>query len=140
MMIRRTRRTRSTGNTVPGENERGSVTLENIIIWPAVLIFLFGFFQAALWLHARDVAHGAATAAYYQARTLNGTAEDGQAAGAQAIERANGTINGAAISVSRTPETVTVTVSGSTSLILPGWPGSSITETVTGPVERYVAP
>ena len=140
MMSLHTHQKRASRNTVPGENERGSATLENIIIWPAVLIFLFGFFQFALWLHARDVAHGAATAAYYEARVLNGTAEAGQAAGAQAIENANGTINGASISVSRTPETVTVTVSGGTSLIVPGWPGSSVSETVTGPVERYVAP
>ncbi|PPG77497.1 TadE protein [Rathayibacter rathayi] len=140
MLRLRARLFRSSRSTTPGENERGSATLENIIIWPAVMIFLFGVFQVSLWLHARDVAHGAATAAYYEARTLNGTAEAAQTAGSNAVATAEGAINGANISVSRTPETVSVTVSGVTSLIIPGWPGSFVSETVTGPVERYVAP
>ena len=140
MLTLRARLFRSSRSTAPGQNERGSATLENIIIWPAVMIFLFGIFQFSLWLHARDVAHGAATVAYYEARTLNGTAEAAQTAGSNAVADANGTINGANISVSRTPETVSATVSGSTALIIPGWPGSFVSETVTGPVERYIAP
>lgn len=140
MLTLRARLFRSSRSTAPGQNECGSATLENIIIWPAVMIFLFGIFQFSLWLHARDVAHGAATVAYYEARTLNGTASAAQTAGSNAVADANGTINGADISVSRTPETVTVTVSGSTAMIIPGWPGSFVSETVTGPVERYIAP
>lgn len=140
MFAVRARFTRSSRSTVPGRDERGSATLENIIIWPAVMIFLFGIFQTSLWLHARDVAHGAATVAYYEARTLNGSAEAAQTAGSNAVAASNGTINSANVSVSRTPETVSVTVSGGTALIVPGWPGSFVSETVTGPVERYVAP
>jgi hypothetical protein len=104
------------GHTLPAA-ERGSVTLENIIIWPVVMVFMFGFFQFALWLHARDLAHGAATSAYYEARLYDGTIADAQAVG-----------------------NAVLTVSGTTALIVPGWPGSGVTETVTGPVERYVAP
>jgi Flp pilus assembly protein TadG len=120
--------------------ERGSVTLENIIIWPVVMVFMFGFFQFALWLHARDLAHGAATSAYYEARLYDGTIADAQAVGRGVLEASGGTIEGANVAVTRTVTTVTVTVTGSIALIVPGWPGSNVSETVTGPVERYVAP
>jgi Flp pilus assembly protein TadG len=127
------------GHTLPAA-ERGSVTLENIIIWPVVMVFMFGFFQFALWLHARDLAHGAATSAYYEARLYDGTIADAQAVGNAVLSASGGTIEGATVAVTRTVDTVTVTVSGTTALIVPGWPGSGVTETVTGPVERYVAP
>ncbi len=140
MLIIRNRRLRRPRATTLGSDERGSVTLENVIVWPVVMIVLFGIFQVSLWLHARDVAHGAATAAYYAARTLDGTTAAAESAGSNAVAASNGSINGASIAVSRAPETVTVTVSGSTALIVPGWPGSAVSETVTGPVERYVAP
>ena len=120
--------------------ERGSVTLENIIIWPVVMVFMFGFFQFALWLHARDLAHGAATSAYYEARLYDGTIPDAQAVGRAVIEASGGTIEGANVVVTKNVTTVTVTVTGNTALIVPGWPGSGVSETVTGPVERFVAP
>jgi hypothetical protein len=120
--------------------ERGSVTLENIIIWPVVMVFMFGFFQFALWLHARDLAHGAATSAYYEARLYDGTIADAQAVGHGVIEASSGTIEGANVAVTRNVTTVTVTVTGNIALIVPGWPGSDVSETVTGPVERYVVP
>jgi len=133
-------RSHLTHGRVPGTRERGSVTLENIIIYPAVMIFIFGFFQFALWLHAKDLAHGAATAAYYESRVLNGTAAQGQAAGQNLIDGAGGTINGSTVTVTRTATTVVATVTGSTTMMIPGWPGSSLSETVTGPIERFVAP
>jgi len=133
-------RSHLTHGCVPGKRERGSVTLENIIIYPAVMIFIFGFFQFALWLHAKDVAHGAATAAYYESRVLNGTAAQGQAAGQNLIDGAGGTISGSTVTVTRTATTVVATVTGSTTMMIPGWPGSSLSETVTGPIERFVAP
>jgi hypothetical protein len=140
MMRLRNRLTRPAAGTPAGGDERGSVTLENIIIWPAVMIFMFGFFQFALWLHARDLAHGAATAAYYEARLYDGTVEDGQAVGYEAIAAGNGTIEAPQVTVLRSATTVEVTVTGTTSLVIEGWPGSTISETVTGPTERYVAP
>ncbi|WP_448812100.1 TadE family protein [Agromyces bauzanensis] len=125
---------------VPRDGERGSATLENVIIFPVVILFIFGVFQAAIWLHARDVAHGAATAAYHAARTLDGSAGAGHTAGMAAITAANGTVESPNVTVSRTAETVVVTVTGSVSMTVPGFPGSTVSETVTGPVERYVAP
>jgi Flp pilus assembly protein TadG len=116
------------------------MTLEAIIIWPVILTLVFGIFQTSFWLHARNVAHGAATTAYYEARTVNGTAANAQAAATDAITASGGAIDSPAITVNRTPVTVTVTVTGRTSLIIPGWPGSALSETVTGPVERYIAP
>lgn len=123
-----------------GRDERGSTTLENVIIWPSVIIFIFGMVQFGLWLHARDVAHGAATAAYYEARLLNSTDEAGRMAGTTAVDASNGTITGPVVTVTRTATTVTATVTGGTSMVIPGWPGSAISETVTGPIERYVGP
>jgi Flp pilus assembly protein TadG len=119
--------------------ERGSATLESVIIYPVLLLFLFGVFQASLWLHARDLAHGAATAAYHAARTLDGSSGAGRAAGMAALDTGNGSIESPNVTVTRTPETVIVTVTGSISMTIPGFPGSNVRETVTGPVERYVA-
>lgn len=118
--------------------ERGSATLESVIVYPVLIIFIFGIFQGAFWFHARNLAHGAATAAYHAARTLDGSAGAGRAAGMAAIETGNGSIQNPNVTVTRSAETVVVTVTGSTALVVPGFPGSTISETVTGPVERYV--
>ncbi len=103
MLIIRNRRLRRPRATTLGSDERGSVTLENVIVWPVVMIVLFGIFQVSLWLHARDVANGAATAAYYAARTLDGTTAAAESAGSNAVAASNGSINGASIAVSRAP-------------------------------------
>jgi hypothetical protein len=128
------------GTRVPLAGERGSLTLENVIIYPVIMLFIFGFFQGALWFHARDVAHSAATAAYYAARLYGGSVEDGRLAGLNVINTNGGTVNGAEFEMSKNATTVTVTVTGSTNMVVAGFPGSSLSETVSGPVERYIAP
>lgn len=134
------RLTRRRERLAPLADERGSVTLENTIIWPVLLVVIFGLFQTGLALHARAVAHGAATAAYTASRVLDGTEASGRSVADAALAAANGTITAPNVTVTRTATTVTATVRGTTSMVVPGWPGGTIAETVTGPVERYVAP
>ncbi|MCU1403831.1 MAG: putative rane protein TadG/TadE -like protein [Glaciihabitans sp.] len=122
------------------DRERGSASLENIIIWPVVLLFIFGFFQAAMWFHARDVAHAAATAAFYEARLYNGSAADGTAQGYESLGNSGTVVANPNVLVTRSATTVVVTVTGNTAMVARGWPGSALSETVSGPVERYIAP
>lgn len=118
--------------------ERGSAPVEFVLIIPVVLLIFFGIIQGSLWYQAQNVAHAAAAAAYNDARVSNGSAGSGQAAGSQVIANHGGSLNGASVSVSRTANQVSVTVTGSAPTIVPGWGGPSVTQTVSGPTERWV--
>ncbi|MEA5457299.1 TadE family protein [Sinomonas sp. JGH33] len=118
--------------------ERGSVTLENVIVLPAVLLLLFGTFQAAFWMNARNVAGAAADAAYSAARAYQAPPGAGETAAGRVL--ASNRLDAARVSVQRTGTTVTVTVTGSSGTIVAGWGGPAVSATRTGPVERVTTP
>lgn len=121
--------------------DRGSMVLETLIIYPAVLLLTFAMVQATVFFHARNVARNVANAAVMTARVDGATAEDGVAVGTAQLERAGGAslIRGGAVAVDRGPATVTATVTGSVIAVIPLVPGWSLTQTATGPVERFVS-
>jgi Flp pilus assembly protein TadG len=120
-------------------DERGSATLEIAVLFPAVLLATFGLIQGALYYHARDVALAAATDGLTAARTRTGSVEEGRQAAAAFIERAGGedVLLGSSVKSVRTPTTATVTVTGRTLSLVPGLAGWSVSQTASGPVERF---
>jgi hypothetical protein len=109
------------------------------VLFPAVLLATFGLVQGALYYHARDVALAAATDGLTAARTRAGSGEEGRQAAAAFIERAGGgdVLLGASVSSVRTPTTARVTVTGRTLSLVPGLAGWSVSQTASGPVERF---
>jgi hypothetical protein len=109
------------------------------VVFPAVLLATFGLVQGALYYHARDLALAAATDGLTAARSRTGSSDDGQRAAAGFLARAGGadSLTAASVVSIRSPTTATVTVSGHAISLVPGLPGWSITQTASGPVERF---
>ncbi|WP_186313693.1 TadE/TadG family type IV pilus assembly protein [Paenarthrobacter nicotinovorans] len=124
----------------PGDKEAGTTTLESIIILPLILGFFLVVLQFALVAHASNLAHQAATAAVAESRRSTGTAAGGETR-AQELLRQSGAdvlLQGYQVSITRNAQTTSVTVSGKAVSFVPWMNGIPVTETISGPVERWV--
>jgi Flp pilus assembly protein TadG len=125
--------------SVRRRGERGSATLEIAVLFPAVLLATFGLIQGALYYHARNVALAAATDGLTAARARTGNGEQGRQVAVAFLERAGGeeVLLNSSVSSTRSVTTATVTVTGRTLSLVPGLAGWSVTQTASGPVERF---
>lgn len=130
----------SPGRPGAGDSERGSETVETAILFSVLILVVFGVIQGALWFHARDIAHSAASTAYFQARLNDAGEADGTLAGHTILDSSKSSLNGSNVAVTRSATTVTVTVTGTAPTILSFLGLPQISETVTGPVERFTSP
>lgn len=122
-------------------DERGSVSIELVILLPALFAVMFLGMQAALFYHARTVAIAAAQEGAKAAGGENGKEADGVSAASSFIVEAGGddVLTGADATANRTATTITVTVTGHSLSVIPGW-SPAITQTASLPVERLTAP
>ncbi|WP_237565379.1 TadE/TadG family type IV pilus assembly protein [Ornithinimicrobium cavernae] len=117
--------------------ERGSVSVETMILLPLLFLFMFLAVQGGLWFHARSVALGAAQEGARVAGAESSSAAAGAAAAASFVADAGGegVLLGASTTGSRNATTATVTVTGEAQSVIPGWtPG--IVQSASVPVER----
>lgn len=123
----------------PGSGERGSASLELVVVFPVVLLLLLGGVQGALWYHARAVAVAAAQEGARAAALEGATAGAGQAAAAAFVQATGGAdvLPGAQVVASRTATTASVTVAGRslTVLAIPGV-RLEVSASASAPVER----
>jgi hypothetical protein len=119
-----------------GASERGSQTVEAIIVLPVLFGIFFLIVQGAVWLHAGNIAQASASSAYNSARLYDASAADGVAAGTATAQQSGTVLIGSAVAVDRTATTVTVTVTGNAPTLVPGW-DTHVERTVSGPVERW---
>jgi len=122
-------------------DERGSVSIELVILLPVLFAVMFLGMQAALFYHARTVAIAAAQEGAKAAGGENGKEADGVSAASSFIVEAGGddVLSGASASADRTATTVTVTVRGHSLSVIPGW-NPVIVQSASLPVERLTAP
>ncbi|GAB3917286.1 hypothetical protein GCM10011575_32090 [Microlunatus endophyticus] len=121
-----------------GGRERGLTnSLQFAVIVPALMLATFGLIQAGLWLHARNVAAEAVTAAADVARSYDGD----PSAATQAARRIAvvGGLTDVRLTVSQQPRSVSVTMVAKPPVIFDLGLGR-ITETATAPVERVTTP
>lgn len=121
--------------------EAGAATIETAIAVPVVLLLVFGSLQGALWYHARNVALAAATQGMETARVTTGSSTAGRAAAASFVAAAGGAdvLTGLTVTASRASAQASITVTGQSISVLPGVPGPAVSQTVTGPVERFTS-
>ncbi|MDT8916039.1 TadE/TadG family type IV pilus assembly protein [Amycolatopsis sp. PS_44_ISF1] len=101
--------------------DRGEVTLELVIATPLLLLALLAIIQFAEWSHATHVAQAAASQALAAARTQNGTAATGHAAGRRLLDDlAAGPLRHPVLTVSRGAAAVSVSIRGEAATVLPG--------------------
>lgn len=125
---------------MPGltRSERGlSESVQYALIWPVLMMATLGIIQSGIWLHGRNVALRAASAAADVARGSYGTAVDAEVV-ATGIAQAGG-LKQVSVKVDRRSTAVTVTVHAQAVLILDLGLGS-LTETASVPVERVSQP
>ena len=128
---------------VPGQpdqlthRDRGSLSLELVILVPVMLLVIFGAIQTALHYHARNVAQSAAAEAVTAGTTTRGTTAAAREAADSFIATASdGILTDTTVAVNRTATTVTATVQGHSLAVLPLLPTPLIRQTVSGTIEQ----
>lgn len=118
--------------------ERGSSSLELVIVFPAIMLIIFGGITAALFFHARNVAQAAAQEGLREATAVNGTGRAGEQRARQFIDNAGGrdVLQDVTITRDVAANWATVTVEGRSLTLLPGMT-LRIEQSATGPVERF---
>jgi Flp pilus assembly protein TadG len=118
-------------------DERGSVTIQMIFLMPALFLLMFLGLQGALYYQAREVALAAAQEGAREAGSENGSRDSGVATANTFLHDAGGsdvmTLTG--VSGSRTTTTATITVTGKSMSVIPGW-HVTVTQSASVPVER----
>lgn len=128
-------------STDRARDERGSTSIELVILLPVLFAVMFLGMQAALFYHARTVAIAAAQEGAKAAGGEHGRAADGVAAATAFVDEAGGddVLTHAHASADRTATRVTVTVRGKSLSVIPGW-NPVVEQTASLPTERLTAP
>src|SRR5829696_452597 len=118
-------------------DQRGSTSVQMVILMPVLFFVMFLGLQAALFYHARTVAIAAAQEGARAAGAETGTASDGIAAATSFVAAAGGpdVLQNASVSGSRSATEANVTVRGAALSVIPGW-SLNVEQSATVPVER----
>jgi hypothetical protein len=119
-------------------DQRGlSSSTQLAVVFPLLMLLTLGIIQSGLWLHARNVAQRAATAAVDVARGSYGTAGEGEQR-ARELAAAAG-LTDVVVHVDRGPQRVTADVTAHATLVIDLGLGT-IEESASGPRERVSTP
>ena len=112
-----------------------------VVLLPALFAVMFLGMQAALFHHARAVAVGAAQEGARAAGVELGREADGINAASSFVVDAGGSdvLADAAATAQRTQTSATVTVTGFSLSVIPGW-RPAVRQSATVPVERITTP
>lgn len=118
------------------KGERGSASIQMVVLMPVMFLVLFTGVQAALYFHARAIAIAAAQEGAREAGSENGSSEGGVGVARDFITDAgSGSLTRTSVHGSRTATRATVTVQGRSLSVIPGWK-PEVTQTASVPVER----
>ncbi len=121
-----------------GRDERGlSESVQWAVLWPLLMLLTLGIIQVGIFLHGRNVAQRAATAAVDVARGSYGSAADAEHLG-ESIASSGG-LKSISVRVKRTGTTATAEVSAYSPMIFDLDLGR-INETAVAPLERVTQP
>ena len=117
--------------------DRGSASLQLVVLMPALFLMMFVGMQAALIYHGRTVAIAAAQEGARTAAAQASTADAGRSAAVAFVASAGGAgvLSHVAVTADRQVATATVVVSGTTLSVVPGWT-PQISQSASAPVER----
>jgi len=108
-----------------------------VILMPALFAVMFLGMQAALYYHARSVAIAAAQEGAREAGSQHGTRQAGVQVAQDFLGDAGGkdVMTDTGVTGSRSPTTATITVTGLSLSVVPGW-RVRVTQSASVPVER----
>jgi len=116
-------------------SERGSASIEMVILMPVLFGILFLGIQAAMYYYAGTIALAAAQDG---ARAQAGTDADpdtGTRTATAILAASDGSLENWAATTTISADTATVTVTGTSLSVIPGW-HPAVTKVATAPVER----
>ena len=123
---------------VRARDERGlSESVQWAVLWPALMLLTLGIIQAGIFLHGRNVAQRAATAAVDTARGSYGSVADAEHLATNIAS--SGGLKNISVRVQRTGTTVSADIAAEAPMIF-DLPLGRISETATAPVERVTGP
>jgi len=122
-------------------DDRGDTSIQMAIIFPFVLLATVAVIQASMWYYARQIALTAAREGLTAARAYQSSPAAG-AARAQAVlgRTAGDSLRGYSVVASSDGQRVRVRVSGTALSMIPGVAGLQITQSASGPLERWTVP
>lgn len=125
---------------VAAHNEKGEAIAQTVIVAPVLFALIMAAIQFALIAHAQNVAEAAAQEGTSAARRFKATEADGKAEAISALGSLGPQmLSSRTVTVNRTASMVTVTVAGDALSLVP-FLHPRVSETASGPVERYVPP
>lgn len=125
------------GGRVGLPSDRGSLAVEYVLVMAVFVVVFMVLVQFAVNGFAQRAADSAAEDALSAAGSYRGSAQEGRAAGRDALAHVGGGLRGTTVTISRTDQTAAATVTGRAPRLVPGIP-VDIRATVRGPVERFV--
>jgi type II secretory pathway pseudopilin PulG len=132
-----TRTLRGRARRVCRDAERGFATLEAVIVIPVAVILTMLVIQYVLLWHARNIAEAAAQNGLRAARGYQATVAQGQASASDYLRTVAGhMLDHPRVTADRGATTVVLTVHATVISVIP-FGSFSITETATGPVEKF---
>jgi len=119
-------------------DDSGMTTLEVAILFPAMLILVFGIAQTALWYMARTAALSAAQQGVNAGRTYGAAPGDGVSAAQDFLAAQVGDIlTGGHARIAKSDRgTLRISVTGTSLSLIPGWK-ISVTQSAQGPKETF---
>ncbi|WP_199863772.1 TadE/TadG family type IV pilus assembly protein [Streptomyces sp. Root264] len=122
----------------PWRDDRGETSIQMAIVFPFVLLATVAVIQACMWYYARQIALTAAREGLATARSYQSSPADGAARTREVLARTAGdSLLGYSISAGSDGQRVRVQVSGTAMSIIPGISGLQVTQSASGPVERW---
>ncbi|MET8571938.1 TadE family protein [Streptomyces sp. NPDC004783] len=122
-------------------DDRGDASVQMAIVYPFVLLAAIAVIQASLWYYARQIALTAAREGVTAARAYQAGPADGAARARQVLGRTAGdSLRSLSVSAGSDGERVRVRVTGVAQSMIPGMSGLTVTQSASGPVERWVEP
>lgn len=122
-------------------DDRGDTSIQMAIIYPFVLLATVAVIQASMWYYARQIALTAAREGLTAARAYESSPADGAAQARSVLGRTAGdSLRGYSVVASSDGQRVRVQVSGTAMSMIPGVSGLQVTQSASGPVERWTVP
>ncbi len=115
--------------------DRGSVSIQMVILLPALFSLMFLGMQAALIYQGRTIALAAAQEGAREAARATGTATGGIATATSFISATSAGLTNTTVTGNRTATTATVSVTVTTLSVIPGWT-PTLTQSASMPTER----
>jgi Flp pilus assembly protein TadG len=117
-------------------DERGALSIEFLLVMSALMLVFLLMLQYAMQAHAHRVAQAAAEEALAAASAYDGSVPAGETAGNHYLNKLGSLSNGN-VTVLRTGDTASVTVTGDGQQVLPFVP-VHVSVHLEGPIEHFV--